>query len=182
MKKIKSNRWGFGIHSPFVYKLVTKVIYGNTILPTRNCAFPVKTKSIDRWRSLLIVRLIIFLKPKMVMVSECVPCQPEIDQLYINTQTGNKSAYLKGIHMKLQTNVYEKFVVSPEPDISGIELSDHSVWIIPDTRRPGSKELFLSLQNNPCVSITLEVKGTGIVIHNSEYQKQNYLIRGFCRF
>jgi hypothetical protein len=178
MKIIGSNRWGCGIHSPYIYTLISRVIYGNEF---RSPLPPDTRKTSDRnvKRFLDITgRLIRFFKPGMIvitgqkeetnyLIAQICPDTPVI-------HTGEVNAYVP------ETN--HEFVIWNEipesiPEIPGPLYK--SLWIFRKGHVHRMNFLMNELRFSEKVSVTLNLKHTAIVIFNQDLQKENFVIRRF---
>jgi hypothetical protein len=177
MKIIKSNPWGFGIHSPFIFYLVTKVIFGETDLYRQEILFPPGMRYREKLRIKLVSRLIHYFQPENIIMGEnCGFLPPLIEEQFQNSVISGKEKREIPV-----AETYNQFVIGRVAGATVIGKSGNSVWILPDLKSRECKELFISLQINPDITITIEANRTGIIIMNARYQKQNYIIRNwFC--
>jgi len=124
----------------------------------------------------MITRLIRYFNPEKLLIPENEPfpgqviktCFPDIQVVDFNHPA--KPALCR------------EFIISSDPLVPVEELSDNFVWILPDLTLPQCRDLFLTLQKDPKVKITIEVNLSGIVISNQHYQKQDYFINPYFFF
>jgi hypothetical protein len=69
MEIIRSNPWGFRIHSPFVYQLVTRGLYRKLDRAKKKLAYPESFSAAERKCARQILNLIRFLQPEKGIVS-----------------------------------------------------------------------------------------------------------------
>lgn len=176
MKIIRSNSWGAGIHSPFVYTLVASVIFSRNRFPAHS---PSDTNGISskEWERIrLIVRLIDFFRPSII------------------TLIGGTPRFSTILSQLLPGKVFQYFPANDDPEPGFLEelviweevpaawpvipaSADHSCWIISDLKSRYGRILFEYLRNCEKVSVTLEFKQSGIAVFDKNLQKENYLIR-----
>jgi len=217
---IRSNRWGFGIHSPFVFDLVTRVIFGKPN-PLRNrIPFPVIMNHREKRITEVVVRMIEFFRPEEIHVVT----GPGFLQSLILEKYRNGTVFCREAKRDFERytwfqieyqrkSVLQKVFITPKspkgdfltrwfsivPPLGGrgseqlktkncifgvdsrikeeIEYRGNRVLILIDLKDAGTLGYFRELQNDPGVTITIEVKNMGIVIINPVYQKQNFYIR-----
>ena len=171
MTVITSNRWGFGIHSPFVYRLVTRVICGR-LNPFRN-RFPLPGNMCRREKRIteVVVRMIEFFRPEEIHVVT----GPGFLQSLILEKYRNGTVFCR--EAKRDFERYTWFQIEYQRISEEIEYRGNRVLILIDLKDAGTLGYFRELQNDPGVTITIEVKNMGIVIINPVYQKQNFYIR-----
>jgi len=175
MKIIRSNPWGFGIHSPFVYQLVTKVIFGKTDLSSAYFSLPGEIKSLNKRRIYQIIRLIRFFHPDEIIFTNVDESIKRIIRDKFRDDNVQKAEKYRA------SGFYQKFFVGCDPSDPVKQIGEGSVLYFPDLKAMGCKDLFLTLQNDPQITVTIEVNHTGLVIANRNYQKQNFYIRRwFC--
>ncbi len=175
MKIIRSNQWGTGIHSPYLYRLVTKVICGKEYhLPDSiNTCMGINKR--DLRRAKMIAGMISFFHPERVifiggddvfrkLISESRPAgvdcySPDSDQVHFEFRN--------------EFVIWERFDgVLPElPDDP-----ENLTWILSDIKNPEMRYLMDNLRNSEKVSVTLEVNHSGIIIFNKNLQKENFVI------
>jgi hypothetical protein len=176
MKVISSNRWGCGIHSPYVYSLVSRVIYGTEFRCQQQPAGWKKPKRSIRHYLDVTGRLIRFFRPELIVITGqkeesghlVEKIFPDIPVL----QVGEATTYVP------ESN--HEFVIWDEipdkiPQIPGPLYK--SIWIL--RKGLGARMNFLmnELRFSEKVSVTLNLQHTGIVIFNKDLQKENFVIR-----
>ncbi len=177
---IKSNRYGKGIHSPFVYRLVTGVIY----IPYDFYAFKeireISGDNLTFEEFKIIFRLVNFFQPEAItMVGDDAglskTCLLAKSDIVISQHPDNKELHIKeeektgNYNMAILTNacpgiVFEEGVNQP------------MAFIIRNIKEAGLQQLFEELKKNMHVSVTIALQYLGIAVINDKFQKQNYVI------
>lgn len=175
MKIIRSNPWGNGIHSPYLYGFVTKVLYGrDDSIPGSNNTCPGINKQ-DIKRAKMITRMISFFQPaKVVFIGEDGLLRKMISESGI----AGRVCYFPDpdqVHLEFRDEfvIWERFDgVFPEfPDDP-----ENSAWIFSNIKSQKMRYIMDYLRNSEKVSVTLEVNRSGIVIFNKNLQKENFVI------
>lgn len=176
MKIVYSNRLGTGIHSPFVYRLVTGVIFGKEV--GHNGMIP-GSDELNRFGQFvlsLVVNLVKYLKPERVVI---MGKKPEWQNLLMREL---KDSLLINEDFDSGYNAFydnDLIIFSSFPGLT-FELPDSKIkctWVLTGTKELKMKEFMNKLRNSPEPSLTLEVNKTGIAIFNPDFHKQNYFIR-----
>jgi hypothetical protein len=173
IKLIHSNPWGFGIHSPYVFNLVTKVIFGE-----RHCfnplSFSIRRNKKMKFRQ-MILRFIDFLKPdKIIIVGKSASAQPEFSNFAEKFQW-IQLPELAGIPEECQSPLVIWHDAPANRDVR-LTYQRGACWILNNCKDLKMKEFMIYLRNSEKVRVTIEVNNTGIVIFNENFQKQNYVI------
>lgn len=179
MKIIRSNPLGFGIHSPFVYHLVTKVIFspGNCLL-----AFPFASeKKKAMFVRKMINRLTDYIHPEIIIIfgpKENLPIGfPEIEERF-------KCLYpskLSDIAGNFKRSLFLINAVPENTEIHSVQ-SKEAYWILLNCNDLKMRQFLNNCKNSEKVSVTIEVFNTGIIIFSEIFQKQNYIILDWFRY
>jgi hypothetical protein len=174
MRIIYSNPWGFRIHSPYVFRLVTQGLFGkkrlssDIIKPEWRLNFRQKKKLTH------ILRLIEFFGTKRITVTDQTRFPGfqlmEILQT-VRFSDINKEYGFPETSPRI-TIFHDTF--QPLPEISG-----EDIWILSDMQQHKNRKKFRNFGLNPLVSISIETNNIGIMIFNSTFQKQHYHIRSW---
>lgn len=178
MKIIRSNAWGTGIHSPYLYGFVTKVIYGKEN-PLHVIHYPSKTKHRKDLRTAgMVARMITFFKPGRVIF---------IGGGDVLWKLFSESGHVNGIiHFpdwdQAHFGFKNEFVIWENFDGTLPDLTDdleNSIWIFTNIENQKLRFLMNYFRNSEKVSVTLEVNHSGIIIFNKNLQKENFIIRRY---
>jgi len=167
MKRIKSNKKGKNIHSPFVYRLVANVLFA---------PYPFYSTYLKQ-----VFRLVNFFD--FEQVSEIFPVNShtkqvcklaksgihytEADKIPVSNKTSNGRGYS---HLVIFSEYRDGLYTDLFPEIP-------EVWIFKKTNRKFSTEYFHKLKTKKEIQITIELNQMGIVIFNKNFDKQNYVIK-----
>ncbi|MFZ5429718.1 MAG: hypothetical protein ACOZDD_05755 [Bacteroidota bacterium] len=177
IRPVKSNPKGFGIHSPFAFNLVTRVIFAGQ----RRSRWFAGWLGIRRDRNLeireLLLRLLTFFRPERVLVfnSEVV-----VSSLFPADLPGNPTlVYVRS--GEVVSTLPGDFIYLPEGEITGPEFhsgQSDKILFLADIRHAPGREYFKKLVNDGNVSQTYELNSCGIAIFNPKFQKENFVIKG----
>jgi hypothetical protein len=174
MQIIYSNPWGFRIHSPFVFRLVTQGLFGKKILLSDKINREWRLNFRQKKKLTRILRLIEFFRTENISITDeaCFPglYLKEILQKGSSTDKNADNRYPET--SPRITIVYDTFQPLPE-------ISDEDVWILTDLQHHNNRKQFRNMRLNPKVSISIETHNIGIMIFNSSFQKQHYHIRSW---
>ena len=173
MKAIRSNKKGVRIHSPFVYGLVTGVLYDDSI----NIDFTDTevSQSEKRLQLNMLYRLLNFFRPEKVLFSAPLTAETEkqlkdklnSDFYYYETfESGLEETILSFPFTVLSESVFSRLTRFPE---------NNSVWFI--IKNNPSSKVFKNLPECESGRITIELKHSGIVIFNNNFYTQGYVIK-----
>ncbi len=178
MKIIGSNRWGCGIHSPYIYSLVSHVIYGTEFrgpLPSDSSNKPGRKAK----RFLDVTgRLIRFFKPGLIVITGQ---NEETDHLIAQMVSDIPVIHVHEANTYIPGNSHE-FVIWNEFPETIPEIPDpvyKSLWIIRKDHVVRMNFLLDKLRFSEKVSVTLNLQHAGIVIFNQDLQKEDFVIRRF---
>jgi hypothetical protein len=171
-KTIRSNPWGFRIHSPYVYRLVAKGIFGKTTLKPYEMdllKMSDKQKKIRR-----IINFIRYIKPVKISISGGTGDVPFMDILK-NSQERNSPENQKD-DLPGKCDLLHIFYKIPRPVPI---FSAHDILLLPELNDPEARRLFKDMQVLKEVSVTIETQMMGIVFFDPLLQKEHYLIRSW---
>lgn len=174
MKIIRSNKKGFRIHSPFVYELVTNVLYNDS----KNIDFAGIgiSQTAKQVQLNLLCRLLNYFNPEKVFFYR--PLSAEIEHKLKN-MANSDFFYPVTLNDDLEENIIAfPFVVLNEPIFNKLTHSpkNSSVWFITKDPCSGSS-IFQNLLECERGIITIELKYSGIVIFNNKFYTQGYIIK-----
>ncbi len=176
MKIVYSNRLGTGIHSPFVYRLVTGIIFGKE--DSRTGRFPGSDdlNKHDQFVLSLVVKLIRFMKPERVVMMGTKPQWKNLltdeskESLLISADRDSENKTFCNNDLFIFGSIAGALYELPEIKVK-------CTWVLADTKELKMKEFMNKLRNSQEPSLTLEVNKTGIAIFSPDFHKQNYIIR-----
>lgn len=179
MDIIKSNRQGKGIHSPFVYRLVTNIIFAPypyySFIEIEK--FSDNKRITDEYKKLF--RLIHFIYPyriqiigndyenlkKICMLANKNICIEEIDTYQFKKESNNED-YM----MRIWDSIVPKLV-----SLQAIRKPE--CWIIKGTGKRKLIDFFKLLRNKNKVQVTINLDQWGIAIFNDKFQYEDYVIK-----
>jgi hypothetical protein len=178
MKIISSNRWGFGIHSPYIYSLISRVIYGKRSMAPHLRPSGMKLNRKEKMFLALADRLIRFYKPGLIVLAGR---NDEFHRWIAHTHPDVQVVYLRepGRYIPEENHQFVIWAGLPEtmPDIP-CHLNN-VCWIFRKDNRYCMDFLMNNLRISEKVSVTLDLHHAGIAIFNRDLQKENYEIRRF---
>ena len=170
MKIIKSNKKGFHIHSPFVYELVTNVLFGDSA--NIDFAGTDILKSAKQVQLNMLYRLLHYFNPQKVFFYKPLAVEIEqklksnIDFNFFYSETFEETI-LNFPFAVLSESVFNQLIHFPE---------NNSVWFIKKDSRSGGS-IFKNLPECENGRITIELKYSGIIIFNNKFFTQGYVIK-----
>lgn len=181
MKVIKSNPWGTGIHSPYVYHLVAKVIFGkkSAFREDFSCCRQTGFGVAERigWLFSLIDD---FQPDTLILAGEENRFDPSRCDLF------NRFRFRQIYSDQLNWLGNEKeFVIFDGLNCTLFDIPGYAVpaiWVLWDLHELEQSLLFTKLRNSQKVSLTIEVNRMGIVIFNRNFRKQDYQVRRWFLF
>ena len=175
MKLIRSNKKGFGIHSPFVYRLVTRVLFPDAQFYIFSEIDKLKTSPYEKEELKLIFRLLNFFQPPEILYFGN-PTEKEFEILSKSVQElifyhfNTKSEFQKR-NNELLKNV--SFVVYSEDILENdFDLPENnSVWIVKNIHKNEELNRFFQTLLIPETGvISIEYKNFAIVIFDKKFR------------
>lgn len=166
-----------GVHSPFVFDLVTKCFYDKTIFPEY---FLLKNTS---KKNKLLFRVVRYFQPKTILE---IGNSTEIDTNIFSEEITTFEEFQKNI---LSNNniafdlVYFNQNESQKNMLAYFELllptiTNDSVWIINDIHESIENENFWDIiKKHPKVKVTIDTFHFGMVFFRAEQEKEHFVIR-----
>jgi hypothetical protein len=174
MQIIYSNPWGFGIHSPFVYRLVTQGLSGKKSRLSDKIGLDWHLKFRQKRKLARLLSLIEFFRTNRIKVTD----EHSFPGLQIMEILKKKSFFdytrkdkFPGISSRITLGID---LFQPLPEISG-----EDIWILTGLENRKTREQFRKMRLNPLVSISIETNYLGILIFNPSYQNQHYQIQSW---
>jgi hypothetical protein len=179
LKIIRSNKKGHRIHSPFVYRLVTSVLFGNTVFSAIEKSEDFKIDKVEKlWLTLLFRLLNEFQPEKIICMAEI---SENIIQLMKNTFAGTEFIFPETKNKgEIQTAISTyPFVIADENSFQpDFKFKQNSVWFIKKNNKRGkSGQFFQTLPELENGRITIELTNAVIVIVDNKFPSQDYVIK-----
>lgn len=172
-----------GVHSPFVYNLVTKCFYDKanyeeySILKSnhKSANYPISSKQVN-----LLFRVVHYFQPKFILeIGNSLESATSVFSL------GHKSATisLQNSSSEFYDLIYFGGNSSKKKVLEYFDLllptrTNDSVWIFDDIH--GSKDMedtWEIIKNHPNVTVTIDTFQWGIVFFRNEQKKEHFVIR-----
>jgi hypothetical protein len=178
MKLIRSNKKGFGIHSPSVYHLVTQVLFppGKESLLEQPGKLSMNKNEKEELK--LVFGLLHFYQPSKVLYCG----EPSDNELRILKKAAPSAEFFVGDTKQKTVDDREfPFVVfagglTESPEIGYPEIK--SVWWMKNlSKNQKMADFFQSLFFDEKIQITIKYKDFGIIIVDKKIPKQNYVIK-----
>ena len=163
-----------GVHSPFVFLLLTQGLYNKKIkLPDAALS---TYKGVNSKKSRLLFKIVHYFSPKSILIVGDTTFEKEVMALAnpkSNIDIKNaiyNCIYFSSIPTNSITNkTVEQLVLTVEND---------SFWILEDIHaNPDAEALWQTLKQNPKVTVTIDTYHFGLVFFRREQAKVHFIIR-----
>ena len=163
-----------GVHSPFVFLLLTQGLYNRKIkLPVAALS---TYKGVNSKKSRLLFKIVHYFSPKSILIVGDTTFEKEVMALAnpkSNIDIKNaiyNCIYFSSIPTNSITNeTVEQLILTIEND---------SFWILEDIHANAAAEaLWQTLQQNPKVTVTIDTYHFGLVFFRKEQAKEHFIIR-----
>ena len=171
-----------GVHSPFVFLLLTQGLYNKKIkLPVADLS---TYKGVNSKKSRLLFKIVRYFSPKSILIVGDTTFEKEVMALAnskveididIDIDIDIENAiynciYFSSIGINSITNeTVEQLILTIEND---------SFWILEDIHaNAGTEALWQTLQQNPKVTVTIDTYHFGLVFFRREQVKEHFIIR-----
>lgn len=169
-----------GVHSPFVFKLVTKCLYSNK----PDIAKDTFGSKLNRKQIELLYRALYYFKGGKLMILG--PDAEPVTQIFrtagereekftwfFTTMApvpgGVNIAFISHTEKEAALNLFEELLPF---------INNDTVCIIPDIHASGEMEdLWENIKNHPKVTVTVDIYHTGLVFFRREQKEQHFIIR-----
>ena len=165
-----------GVHSPFVFLLLTQGLYNKKIkLPVADLS---TSKGVNSKKSQLLFKIVHYFSPKSILIVGDTTFEKEVMAL-ANPKTTididiDNAIYNCIYFSSIPTNsitkeTVEQLILTTEND---------SFWILEDIHANAAAEaLWQTLQQNPKVTVTIDTYHFGLVFFRKEQAKEHFIIR-----
>ena len=165
-----------GVHSPFVFLLLTQGLYNKKIkLPDAALS---TSKGVNSKKSRLLFKIVHYFSPKSILIVGDTTFEKEVIALSnpkatIDIDIDNaiyNCIYFSSIGINsITTETVEQLILTIEND---------SFWILEDIHANAAAEaLWQTLQQNPKVTVTIDTYHFGLVFFRREQVKEHFIIR-----
>lgn len=163
-----------GVHSPFVFLLLTQGLYNRKIkLPVADLS---TYKGVNSKKSRLLFKIVRYFSPKSILIVGDTTFEKEVMALANPKSTIDiESAIYNCIYFSsiginpITTETIEQLILTIEND---------SFWILEDIHaNAATKALWQTLQQNPKVTVTIDTYHFGLVFFRREQAKEHFIIR-----
>jgi hypothetical protein len=174
MQIIYSNPWGFRIHSPYVFRLVTKGLSGKKSLSSDKIGQDWHLNFRQKKKLARLLSLIEFFRTNRITVTD-QSSFPGFQIMEI-LKKGSFSDYNGEYKFP---EISPRITLGVDPFQPLPEISGEDIWILTGLENRKTREQFRKMRLNPLVSISIETNYLGIMIFNSSFQNQHFHIRSW---
>ncbi len=169
-----------GVHSPFVFLLLTQGLYNKKIkLPDADLS---TYKGVNSKKSRLLFKIVHYFSPKSILIVGDITFEKEVIAL------ANPKAKIDiDIDIDIDNAIYNCIYFSSIPTNSitneTIEqlvstIENDSFWILEDIHaNPAAEAIWQTLKQNPKVTVTIDTYHFGLVFFRREQVKEHFIIR-----
>lgn len=167
-----------GVHSPFVFLLLTHCFYNKKIkLPAATLS---QYKGVQSKKSRLLYKIIQYLSPKSILIIGPATYEKEVITF------GNPKATID-IGIAIDTAIYNCIYFSSNNPLAityktieslFLTIENDSFWILEDIHANAASEaLWEKIKSNPKVKVTIDTYRLGLVFFRREQEKEHFIIR-----
>ena len=163
-----------GVHSPFVFLLLTQGLYNKKIkLPVANLS---TYKGVNSKKSRLLFKIVHYFSPKSILIVGDTTFEKEVmalanpkSNIDIESAIYNCIYFSSITKNSITTETVEQLILTIEND---------SFWILEDIHaNAGTEALWQTLKQNPKVTVTIDTYHFGLVFFRREQVKEHFIIR-----
>ena len=179
MKTIRSNKKGFGIHSPFVYHLVTEVLFSFPDFYAFKEIDHLNIKTYEKQRLRILFRLLSHFQPEKIML---VGEMSENDILILKKAVSDNEVEIVNVLTNdaefQQFLKYYPFVIFEKyPDLELKNSDMNSVWFIKKNNSNKIPGQTFQLMRNGYGIVTIKLHHSEIIIFDKRFPDQDYVIK-----
>ena len=165
-----------GVHSPFVFLLLTQGLYNKKIkLPVADLS---ACKGVNSKKSRLLFKIVRYFSPKSILIVGDTTFEKEVMAL-ANPKTTIDIALDSAIYDCIYIHSQEfQFITNGRIEQMLNTTENDSFWILEDIHANAATEaLWQTLQQNPKVTVTIDTYHFGLVFFRREQAKEHFIIR-----
>jgi len=177
MKVIASNKKGAGIHSPYIYRLVTTVLCDTFpyYAYEKSDEWALPRAEIGQWK--LFFRVVNFFQPGRIVVFGEAGSQ----QVEFLSEACRKAIVDRAAEPDPgKLSFCDELVVWTPAALFYPEIPDQAgpaVWLISNLHQPGAAAFFDFFRKQQKVTVTLDLQVAGMIIFSDKLQKQDFVIK-----
>lgn len=165
-----------GVHSPFVFLLLTQGLY-NTKIKLPEAALSTY-KGVNSKKSRLLFKIVCYFSPKSILIVGDTTSEKEVMEL-ANPKATIDIALDSAIYDCIYIHSQEfQFITNERIEQMLNTTENDSFWILEDIHaNPATEALWQTLQQNPKVTVTIDTYHFGLVFFRREQAKEHFIIR-----
>lgn len=165
-----------GVHSPFVFLLLTQGLYNRKIkLPVAALS---TYKGVNSKKSRLLFKIVRYFSPKSILIVGDTTFEKEVMAL-ANPKATIDIALDSAIYDCIYIHSQEfQFITNERIEQMLNTTENDSFWILEDIHaNPDAEALWQTLKQNPKVIVTIDTYHFGLVFFRKEQAKEHFIIR-----
>ena len=165
-----------GVHSPFVFLLLTQGLYNKKIkLPVADLS---TYKGVNSKKSRLLFKIVRYFSPKSILIVGDTTFEKEV-MVLSNPKATIDIALDSAIYDCIYIHSQEfQFITNERIEQMLNTTENDSFWILEDIHaNPAAEALWQTLQQNPKVTVTIDTYHFGLVFFRREQVKEHFIIR-----
>lgn len=165
-----------GVHSPFVFLLLTQGLYNKKIkLPVAALS---TYKGVNSKKSRLLFKIVRYFSPKSILIVGDTTFEKEVMAL-ANPKATIDIALDSAIYDCIYIHSQEfQFITNERIEQMLNTTENDSFWILEDIHANAATEaLWQTLKQNPKVTVTIDTYHFGLVFFRKEQAKEHFIIR-----
>ncbi len=165
-----------GVHSPFVFLLLTQGVYNKEIKLPDAALFT--CKGVNSKKSRLLFKIVRYFSPKSILIVGDTTFEKEVMAL-ANPKATIDIALDSAIYdcIYIHSQVFQ-FITNERIEQMLNTTENDSFWILEDIHANAAAEaVWQTLQQNPKVTVTIDTYHFGLVFFRREQAKEHFIIR-----